>query len=78
MCEFEGGKYKNLTPDPLANDNKEAEMANEEKGFDGDSKRDTLPCQHLMKRLLYRVKKKPIKKCCMDISSYTPFKPFQT
>lgn len=68
MCEFEGGKYKSLTPDP---------SADEEEGFDGDSERDTLPCQRPTKRSLCRVKEKPIKKRCMDISSYTPSKPRQ-
>lgn len=49
-------------------------MANEEERFDDDSKRDTLLCQHLTKRLLCRVKKKPIKKHYMDISNYTSSK----
>lgn len=77
LCEFKGRKYKSLMPDPWANDDKKAEIANEEKGFDGHNKWDTLSCQHPTKRSLCRVKKKPIKKHCMDISSYTPSKPRQ-
>ncbi len=70
MCEFEGGKHKCLTPDPSADDDtrgqqddKEAEMADEEEGFSGDSERDTLPYLHpTKKRSLCRVGEKPSKK----------------
>lgn len=66
MREFEGGKHKSLTPDPSADDDKEAEMANEEEGFDGDSERDTLPCRRpTKKRSLGRVREKPNKKRCI-------------
>lgn len=74
MCEFKGRKHKSLTPDLSANDNKEAEIADEEKKFDGNSKQNTLFCQRLIKRSLCKVKKKPIKKRCIDISSYTSSK----
>lgn len=49
-------------------------MANKKEGFDGDSKQDTLPYQRLIKQSLCKIKKKLIKKCYMDISSYTPSK----
>lgn len=78
MCEFKDGKHKSLTPDLSANDDKEAEMADEEEEFDGNSKRDTLSCQRPIKRSLCRVKGKPTKKRCINISSYNPSKPRQT
>lgn len=70
MCEFKGGKHKSLTPDPSADDDtrgqqddKEAQMADEEGGFDGDSKRDTLPClRPTKKRSLCSVGDKPDEK----------------
>ena len=77
MGEFEGGKHKRLMLNFSTNDDKEVETTNEEEGFDGDSKWDTLLYQRLTKRLLCRVKKTPIKKCCIDISSYTSSKPRQ-
>lgn len=60
--------------DPSVNNDKEAEMVNKEEGFDNDSKQDTLFCQCPTKRSLCKVKKKLIKKCCIDISSYIPSK----
>lgn len=77
LCEFEGRKHKSLTLDLSTNYDKEAEMADKEEGFNDDSKQDILSCQRLTKRSLYRVKKKFMKKCCIDISSYTPSKPHQ-
>lgn len=50
-------------------------MANEEEGFDANSKQNTLFYQRFTKQSLYRVKKKPIKKRYIDISRYTLFKP---
>lgn len=77
MYEFESRKHKSLMPDPSADNDKKAEMTNEEQGFNNDNKRDTLLCQYLTKQSICRFKKKSIKKCCIDISSYTPSKPYQ-
>lgn len=70
MCAFEDRNHKSLTPDPSANDNtrgqqdnKEAEIADEEEGFGGDSERDTLPYLYpTKKRSLCRVGVKPHEK----------------
>lgn len=70
MCELEGGNHTSLTPDPSADDDtrgqqvdKEAEIADEEERFSGDSKRDILPYLHpTEKRSLCRVGEKPRKK----------------
>ena len=70
MCAFEGGNHKSLTPDPSADDDargqqddKEAEMADKEEGFGGDSERDILPYLHpTKKRSLCRVGEKPHEK----------------
>ncbi|KAL2042635.1 hypothetical protein N7G274_004394 [Stereocaulon virgatum] len=57
MCEFEDGQHKSVTPDPSSDDDargqqddKEAEIDNEEEGYSGDSKRDTLPYLHPTKK----------------------------
>ena len=70
MCEFEGGQHKSLTPDPSSDDDargqqddKEAEIADEEEGFGGNSEWDTLLyLDPTKKRSLCRVKEKPHKK----------------
>lgn len=38
MYGFESRKHKSFTPDPSANDDKKVEMADEEEGFNNDSK----------------------------------------
>ena len=70
IYEFEGGQHKSLTPDPSSDydargqqDDKEAEIDNEEEGYSGNGKRDTLPDLHpTKKRSLCGVGEKPRKK----------------
>lgn len=78
MYKFKGRKHKSFTPDLSVNNDKEAKITNKDERFDSDNKRNILPCQHPTKRLLCKVKKKLIKKCCMDISSYISSKPRQS
>ena len=67
---IEGGQHKSLIPAPLSNDDargqqddKEAEIVDEEEGYSGDSKGDTLSYLHpTKKRSLYGVGEKPRKK----------------
>ena len=69
-CGFEGGQHTSLTPDPSSDDDargqpddKEAEIDNEEEGYSGDGKLDTLPYLHpTKKRSLCGVGEKPRKK----------------
>ena len=70
MCEFEGRQHKSLTPAPSFDDNargqqddKKAEIDDEEEGYSGDRKLDTLPYLHpAKKRSLCGVEEKPRKK----------------
>ena len=69
MCEFEGRQHKSLTPAPSFNDNargqqndKKEEIDDEEEGYSGDGKLDTLPYLYpTKKRSLCGVEEKPRK-----------------